>query len=120
MNGMSYVGCKSLIFVCDPSSVAGSAITSSDCGTAISLSASTASTTAEPRGGVILVVYSTGKNTATGGTGNDEAANLNTDAVFVSHVPSATDAANGEFDDIVEWISANSVFAKLVQANQLP
>lgn len=70
--------------------------------------------------GAVLVVYSTGSNTATGGTGIDEAANLNADAAFVSHEPSAVGAANGEFDDIVEWISANSVFAKLVQANQLP
>lgn len=118
-NGMSYVGCKSLIFVCDASPAAGGAA-AVDCGTATSLSTSTSSTTAAPRGGVILVVYSTGKNTATGGTGDDEAANLNTDAIFVSHVPSAVGATNGEFDDIVEWVSANSVFAKLVQANQLP
>lgn len=118
-NGMSYVGCKSLIFVCDASPAAAGAV-ATDCGAATSLSASSASTTAAPRGGVVLVVYSTGKNTATGGTGNDEAANLNADSVYVSHVPSAVGTANGEFDDIVEWISANSVFAKLVQANQLP
>jgi prepilin-type N-terminal cleavage/methylation domain-containing protein len=67
-----------------------------------------------------IVIYSTGKNTSTGGTGIDEAANLNADRAFVSHVPSAVGTANGEFDDIVEWISVNSVFAKLVQANQLP
>lgn len=122
--GMSYVGCKSLIFVCDASPAAGGAA-ASNCGTATSLSASTASTTAAPRGGVILVVYSTGKNTPTGGTGPDEAANsnansTNNDAVFVSHVPSASGSTNGEFDDVVEWLSTNSVFAKLVQANQLP
>lgn len=122
--GMTYVGCKSLLFVCDASPVAGG-LAASDCGTANSLSASTSSTTTAPRGGIILVVYSTGKNTPTGGTGTDEAANpnansTNNDAVFVSHVPSAVGSTNGEFDDVVEWISANSVFAKLVQANQLP
>lgn len=68
----------------------------------------------------VIVVYSTGKNTSTGGTGTDEAANLNSDKAFVSHPPYAAGAANGEFDDIVEWISPNSIFSRLVQANQLP
>ena len=69
----------------------------------------------------VLMVYSTGKNTCTGGgVGTDEAANLNADTAFVSHVPSAVGVTNGEFDDIVEWISANNVFAKLIQVNQLP
>ena len=68
----------------------------------------------------VIVVYSTGKNTSTGGTGTDEAANLNSDKACVSHPPYAAGAANGEFDDIVEWISPNSIFSRLVQANQLP
>ena len=68
----------------------------------------------------VIVVYSTGKNTSTGGIGADEAANLDADTAFVSHEPYAAGATNGEFDDIVEWISLNSIFSRLVQANQLP
>jgi prepilin-type N-terminal cleavage/methylation domain-containing protein len=70
----------------------------------------------------VLVVYSTGKNfkTIPAGAGIDEQANLNNDAAFISHEPYAAGAANGEFDDIVEWISPNSIFSRLVQANQLP
>jgi prepilin-type N-terminal cleavage/methylation domain-containing protein len=70
----------------------------------------------------VLVVYSTGKNfkTIPAGDGIDEQANLNNDAVFVSHEPYAKGSTNGEFDDIVEWISPNSIFSRLVQANQLP
>ena len=70
----------------------------------------------------VLVVYSTGKNfkMIPAGSGIDEQANLNNDAAFVSHEPYATGATNGEFDDIVEWISPNSIFSRLVQANQLP
>lgn len=68
----------------------------------------------------VIVVYSTGKNTVTGATGTDEVANLNADQAFVSHPPFAVGATNGEFDDIVEWISPNSIFSRLVQANQLP
>jgi prepilin-type N-terminal cleavage/methylation domain-containing protein len=67
-----------------------------------------------------VIIYSTGKNTPTGGTGTDEAANLNADKAFVSHPPFGVGAANGEFDDIVEWISPNTIFSRLVQANQLP
>jgi len=66
----------------------------------------------------ILVVYSTGENTPTGGTGADEAANLDGDAAFVSHVPAAV--TGNEFDDIVDWISSSAAFGQLVQANQLP
>jgi len=68
--------------------------------------------------GAVLVIYSTGPNTSTGGVSTDEAANLNADSAFVSHEPYAAGA--NEFDDIVEWASASSIFGRLVQAHQLP
>lgn len=101
--GMSWIATQTLLSVCSTGTgIAGGACS----GTATRLTQD-----------AVLVVYSTGRNAATGGTGTDEAANLNGDAAFVSHEPYA--GAN-EFDDIVEWVSSNSVFAKLVQANQLP
>jgi hypothetical protein len=63
---------------------------------------------------------SLGPNWASGGTGADEAANLDGDQVFVSHVRSAAGAPNGEFDDIVTWLSVNVLLNRLVSAGQLP
>ena len=42
------------------------------------------------------------------------------DRVFVSHTPTPSNAANGEFDDIVVWISPNILFSRMVAAGQLP
>lgn len=79
--------------------------------------------TASP--GVPAVIYSTGRNGSYGGSGIDEAANPNpnsgnNDRVFVSHAPSAAIAANGEFDDIVIWLSPNILYNRLVEAGKLP
>ena len=72
--------------------------------------------------GVPVVIYSTGKNGAYGGTGSDEAANpnpnsTNNDRVFVSHTP--TPSPN-EFDDLVIWISPNILINRMVSAGKLP
>jgi len=77
------------------------------------------------RPGVPLLIYSTGKNGSYGGTGLDESANPNLNSndsnrVFVSHTPTANTAANGEFDDIVIWLSSNILFGKMVAAGKLP
>lgn len=66
------------------------------------------------------VLLSTGKNAATGGGGADEAANLNGDPVFISHDPAPAGAANGEFDDIVVWLSPNILFNRMIAAGRLP
>jgi len=97
------------------------------CSTATGISAnscaSNAALTASP--GVPLIIYSTGKNGSYGGTGADEAANpnpgsSNNDRVFVSHAPSASTAANGEFDDIVIWLSPNILYNRMVASGKLP
>lgn len=67
-----------------------------------------------------FVLISLGKNAATGGTGADEAHNVDADAFFVSHTPTQTGSTAGEFDDIVTWGSLNTLFARLVQAGKLP
>lgn len=84
-------------------------ITATTCGTATSLT-----------NNAVAVIYSLGKNAPTGGTGTDEAANLNNDTVFVSHTPNPTGAVGGEFDDQVIWISPNILFNRMVLAGKLP
>lgn len=69
---------------------------------------------------VVSVIYSIGKNGTTGGTGLDEAANLNGDRVFVYHTPTPSTAANGEFDDQFTWISVGELYGKLIAAGVLP
>ena len=70
---------------------------------------------------VVAIVFSTGKNAATsGGTGVDEAANLNGDQIFVFHVPAPNGAANGEFDDQFTWITVGELYGKLIAAGVLP
>jgi len=71
---------------------------------------------------VAAVVYSTGKNggTPSGGTGLDEAANLNGDRVYVFHLPTPSDFVNGEFDDQMLWITSGELYGKLISAGVLP
>ena len=66
------------------------------------------------------VVFSTGRDGPTGGVGTDEVANINGDRVFVSHEPAPKTAANGEFDDIVVWLSPNILFNRMIAAGRLP
>jgi prepilin-type N-terminal cleavage/methylation domain-containing protein len=112
--GMSSAGISSLspnLAVC--STYAG--ISGSSCASGFTLTSN-----------AVAVIYSTGRNGASGGTGADEAENLNPNAtdnhgsVFVSHTPAGPGAANGEFDDIVIWISPNVLVNRMVSAGKLP
>lgn len=69
---------------------------------------------------VVAIIYSTGKNGATGGTGLDEAANLDGNRIFVYHTPTSSTAANGEFDDQFTWITVGELYGKLISAGVLP
>jgi prepilin-type N-terminal cleavage/methylation domain-containing protein len=87
-------------------------MTSSSCGSAPALTNT-----------AVAVIYSLGKNAAhTSGAGSaaDEAANQANSRFFVSHPPSASGAPNGEFDDILTWLSSNVLYSRLVQAGRLP
>ena len=95
------------------------------CSTATGISGSSCAGGAALANGVPAVIYATGKNGGYGGTGLDEAANpnansANNDSVFVSHVPAPSSAANGEFDDIVTWLSPNVLYNRMVAAGRLP
>jgi type II secretory pathway pseudopilin PulG len=69
---------------------------------------------------VVAIIFSTGKNGATGGTGPDESKNLDGNATFVYHTPTPNTAANGEFDDQFTWITAGELYGKLIGAGVLP
>lgn len=97
------------------------------CSTATGISGSAcASGTSLTSNGVPAVIYSTGENGGYGGTGTDELANPNpnssssNDQTFVSHTPTPNTATNGEFDDLVVWLSANVLINRMVAAGKLP
>jgi prepilin-type N-terminal cleavage/methylation domain-containing protein len=50
--------------------------------------------------------------------GSDAARNVDGDAVFVSHEPSA--APGGDFDDIVAWVPVHVLASRLMAAGRLP
>jgi prepilin-type N-terminal cleavage/methylation domain-containing protein len=69
---------------------------------------------------VVAIIFSTGKNGATGGTGQNEARNLDNNRLFVSRTPDPSSAAGGEFDDQMLWITAGELYSKLIAAGRLP
>lgn len=69
---------------------------------------------------VVAIIFSTGKNGATGGTGTNEARNLDGNALFVSRVPDPSGATGGEFDDLLVWIPVGVLYGKLIAAGVLP
>lgn len=70
--------------------------------------------------GVPVVIFSTGKNGAQGSSGSDEAANLDANKTFVSHIPAPSGATYGYFDDIVTWIPETVLINRMVAAGKLP
>ncbi len=88
-----------------------------------------ATTTACPLGGGIdtpAVIFSTGKNGATGPASQDEIENTddffaasNTDRVFVMHDLTAAEASSGLFDDVVIWVSPNVLYHRMISAGAL-
>ena len=108
--GISNIGSSSIANL-DVCSSASSSITS------CSVSNSTLTSNA------IAVIYSTGKNGGSGGTGADEAENPNvnstdSDHVYVSHDITAT--SGNTFDDLVTWLSPNVLVNRMVSAGKLP
>ena len=107
--GMSTVGISNLypnLYVCSTAS----GISGSACASGTSLTSN----------GVPAVVFSTGKNGGAGSAGSDEAANLDNNRTFVSHLPAPSSATNGEYDDLVVWISTYNLLNRMVAAGKLP
>ena len=98
--------------------------------TAAGCPANTRLTGAAPDGAVAVII-SLGKNglgaiNARTGTANpapisaDENENLNGPNTFASRTMTTADSAVGEFDDIVIWLSKNTLFNRMVAAGKLP
>lgn len=88
-------------------------------------------TNSNPSGSVVAVIFSPGKNlavapnaaTALAAGKPDEAANLDNNAVFISHTPTPEGtiaASGGEFDDMVIWIPIGTFYGRLATAGVLP
>lgn len=108
--GISAVAGKSFLYVC---SVTPGAPPASNCVPATATLTSTAP----------AIVYSVGGNAAQGGISADEKANPNpnggdVDPVFVSHTRNSV--AGSEFDDVVTWLSMNTLISRMVAAGSLP
>ena len=113
-NGLSSTGISSLpdssstsyLLVCSTST--GIVTSPPSCG------ATGTSLTSNP--GVPVIIFSTGKNGAQGGaTSSDEAENVAGKRIFISH-----DFVQNGFDDIVIWISPNTLINRMVTAGRLP
>jgi len=70
----------------------------------------------------VAIIFSTGKNGATGGTGTNEARNLDNNQLFVHRPPDPPNAPSGggEFDDQMAWIPIGVLYGKLISAGVLP
>lgn len=69
---------------------------------------------------VVAVIVSGGKNQGTcTGACPDEAENRNVDVKFVSRIRSQPGTGN-EFDDVLVWIPATTLFSRMIAANLLP
>lgn len=66
----------------------------------------------------VAVIFSTGPNFPRS-AGVDETANLTSSSIFYSREPSVASSANGEFDDMVVWISPFVLYNAMIQAGQL-
>ena len=84
-------------------------IGSSDCAPNMTISYTTAA-----------ILVSGGRNGGMLPTGADELANTDNNSTFVSHTPTPPEAAQGEFDDIVVWLSPNILYSRMILANKLP
>lgn len=71
---------------------------------------------------VAFLVLSTGKNggVVAGGQGADEVANTNGDAIFISREHGTLETTTGSYDDMLLWVPAGVLYAKLLAAGVLP
>jgi prepilin-type N-terminal cleavage/methylation domain-containing protein len=118
-NGMSCLPNNTDLIICQ-SSVSSPVPSAGNCGPSTN--------TLTNAGTVVAVVFSAGKNyaqattaaAATAAGKSDEAANLDANAIFISHTPSPSGATGGEFDDLVVWIPVGLFYGRLASAGVLP
>jgi prepilin-type N-terminal cleavage/methylation domain-containing protein len=121
-NGMSCLPAATELLICK-SSISAPAPAAGNCGGADNFV-----TSSNPSGTVVAIVFSPGKNYALAQTAGvataagklDEAANLDGNTIFISHTPTPTGAAGGEFDDMLLWIPVGTFYGRLAAAGVLP
>ena len=121
-NGMSCLPNTNDLLMCK-SSTTSPAPAPGSCG-----SAGNIITNNSPTGALVAVLLSPGKNFALAPTAvaalaagrQDEAANLDGNSVFISHLPQPEGASGGEFDDMVLWVPVGLFYGRLVAAGVLP
>ncbi len=70
---------------------------------------------------VVALLFSTGKNGNGGGTGLNEARNLDLNALFVYRPPDPAGALpGGEFDDQMVWLPVGVLYSRMIAAGVLP
>lgn len=129
VNGMSTTGMTTLapdLIVCPTARSGGNDVQGAGTAAANCPAGVTAMT-----GNAVAVVYSYGANVgrAGAGTGTDErhnpnpeitSATLASDRVFINHVPAPAGAPNGQFDDLIIWLSPHILFNRMIAAGRLP
>lgn len=121
-NGMSCQPSNLELLICKSSQSAPAPV-AGNCGPAAN-----AVTSANPSGTVVAIIFSTAKNYALAPSAAlaaaagkaDEAANLDGNAVFISHTPAPAGATGGEFDDMMVWIPVGVLYGRLATAGVLP
>ncbi|MCX7179095.1 MAG: prepilin-type N-terminal cleavage/methylation domain-containing protein [Proteobacteria bacterium] len=68
----------------------------------------------------VAVVYSLGKNGATGGTSTDESQNPNPNSAVAADPVFVKAVASANFDDLIIWMSRNTLYNRMIAAGQLP
>ena len=68
----------------------------------------------------VAVIYSLGKNVATGGTDPDENQNFNPQSTIAADRAFVKNTSRDVFDDQITWISRGIMFGRLVSAGKLP
>lgn len=90
------------------------------CSTSTGMTASTCAAGSTLTNNAVAVIFSLGKNALiTGGTGADEAKNTDSDRGFVWHEKTDTGGTNGEYDDIMVWLSPNMLYVRMAAAGVL-
>lgn len=89
-------------------------------GATVSTTACDAGASAANASTVVAIVYSTGKNGPSGGTGTHESRNLDGNAMFVMRQPDPEGFAHGAFDDQMTWIPVGVLYSRMIAAGVLP
>jgi prepilin-type N-terminal cleavage/methylation domain-containing protein len=90
------------------------------CSTATGASGGNCAAGATVAANVPAVLFSMGPNGLSASAGADEIANSDSDRLFVSRPMGAAGSTEGEYDDILVWLSPHVLYNRMVAAGKLP